>query len=95
MQLEKKKIQRALLKTPGTDEIKVKRNLKKKVKTVVSDPADVPINIFLTLISFDTGLFKSLICSSKGMRKHILFELFSRVRQTLFQGFNKAYGLYL
>jgi hypothetical protein len=55
-------------------QLNLKQTLKKKIRPLTKKPEEVPINIFIMLISYDGGLLKKFTQLCKGFRRHLLFE---------------------
>ncbi|CDW85380.1 UNKNOWN [Stylonychia lemnae] len=72
-------------------DLKLRQNLRRKIKSVVQDPAQVPMNIFYTIISYDGKLFKKFLCLSNGMKNHILFYVFDKTKK-ISHDFHRKYG---
>ena len=73
--------------------LKLKQNLKKKIKPFIKDASVVPMNIFFTLVVFDGGLLKPFTMLCKGFRKHILFEFKNQFAPAV-EKFKEAYKDY-
>jgi hypothetical protein len=58
------------------EEIKLRKNLKRKQKPAVEDPASVPMEVYFSIVSYDGKMFQQFVKLSKGMRKHLLFHVF-------------------
>eukprot|EP00347_Sterkiella_histriomuscorum_P020090 403339144 len=73
------------------EEIKLRPTLKRKIKPLIAEPSDVPMNIYFKIVSYDGRMFKKFVCLSKGMRKHLLFYVFDSTFQ-IAKDFNRKYG---
>lgn len=73
------------------DNLKLRPNLKRKIKQVVSEPSEVAMSIYYKIVSFDGRLFKKFVRLSKGMRKHLLFHVFESTA-SIAKDFNRKYG---
>lgn len=73
------------------DHLKLRPNLKRKIKQVIADPSEVSMEIFHKIVSFDGRLFKKFVQLSKGMRKHIIFHFFESTA-SIAKDFNRKYG---
>ena len=71
--------------------MKLRKTLKRKIKAVVADPAEVPMSIFSKIISFDGKLLSVFTKLSRGFRKHLLFHVFETT-SSINQSFMKKYG---
>mmetsp|Transcript_28969 Transcript_28969/g.27914 ORF Transcript_28969/g.27914 Transcript_28969/m.27914 type:complete len:99 (+) Transcript_28969:542-838(+) len=78
----KKKVQKGLLKN-NDGKIKLRPTLKKKIRMAIEDPASIPMNIYYSIVTYDTRLFKLLMVSSKGLRKHLLYFLMTSINSTV------------
>lgn len=72
-------------------EVRLRGNLKRKIKKVVEDPASVPMEILYRIISYDPKIFKKFLSLSKDLKKHLLFHCFDTTRE-LSQAFTRKYG---
>lgn len=50
------------------------------MKPAISDPSQVEMNIYYTIVSYDSKLFKKFMLLSRGMRKHLLFFVMDEIK---------------
>jgi hypothetical protein len=81
-------MQKKLLKS---EDVKVRKNLKKKVIPFVQDPALIPMNIYFLIIQYETNLFKMFLTLARGLRKHLLFYIFETYINPISNSFKKQY----
>ena len=74
--------------------VKLRKNLKRKVKPAVEDPALIPMPVYFLIISYDSGLFRKFLNLSRPLRKHLLFHLFSTFSAPIRHSFADAYSKY-
>ncbi len=72
-------------------ELRLRGNLRRKIKQVVEDPASVPMEIFYRITSYDPKIFKKFLALSKDLKKHLLFHCFDTTRD-LSHAFTRKYG---
>ena len=72
-------------------ELKLRRNLKRKVKPAIEDPAQVPMSVYYLIVKYSNGLFKKFTQLSVGFRKHLLYHLFTEYLQPISNGFLEIY----
>ena len=70
----KKVIQRRVV---AFDSLKLRENLKKKIKPMVGDPRIIPMPVAIKLIEFDGSLLKKFSALNHDFRKRILKQLFA------------------
>ena len=71
--------------------MRLRKNLKRKIKTVVDDPSQVPMSLYFRIVSYDPKMLKPFLMLSRGMRKHLLFYVFESTKD-IGAGFAKKYG---
>jgi hypothetical protein len=70
----------------------LRKNLKRKIKPVIEDPAEIPMNIFFMLVKFKGELFKKFMQMSRGFRKHMLYHVFTEYMKPVAEDFDKKYS---
>ena len=71
--------------------MKLRKNLKRKIKPAIEDPASVPMSIFFEFVKFEGNLFKKFVQLSRGFRKHLLYHVFTEYMHPVAESFNNKY----
>ena len=72
--------------------LKLRKNLKRKFKPAIEDPASVPMSIFFEFVKYEGGsLFKKFMQLSKGFRKHLLYHVFTEYMHPVADSFNNKF----